>query len=54
MNLPKLSMNGTAPHSEATSEVSDVLKEMLKGGLSLLWRGFEYRTIWRPRAGNSQ
>jgi hypothetical protein len=42
MNHAKLSVNGPGTHPEAANEISELMKEMLKGGLALLWRGFEY------------
>ena len=41
MKLPKRSTVGPA-RRHGGDEIPEVLKEMLKGGLSLLWRGFEY------------
>jgi hypothetical protein len=43
-------MNGSTSNEGAGNHIPDVLKEMLKGGLSLMWRGFEYaRDLDRER-----
>ena len=42
MYRPGLSLNGSASHPEAASEIPDVCQEMLEAGLALLWRGFVY------------
>jgi hypothetical protein len=42
MNRPGPSLNGSASLDGTTNDIPIVLKEMLKGGLALLWRGFEY------------
>jgi hypothetical protein len=42
MNRSGPSLNGSASPDGTTNEIPIVLKELLKGGLALLWRGFEY------------
>lgn len=42
MDRPYLSRNGSSGQGAIGNEISLFLKEMLKGGLSLLWRGSEY------------
>ncbi len=40
--MNRSSLNGASLHAEAVCELPLELKEMLKGGLALLWRSFEY------------
>src|SRR5438067_293599 len=42
MNRPEPTRNGSASCDGSATELPVVLKEMLKGGLALLWRSFEY------------
>ncbi len=42
MNSSNRPLNGTTTANRAKSDVPVVLKEMLKGGLLILWRGCEY------------
>jgi hypothetical protein len=42
MDRHHLSMMGAPPRANADSQIPGLLQDMLKGGLALLWRGFEY------------
>jgi len=42
MNCPISLLSGSPPRDGAAREIPVILKEMLRGGLSLLWRSYQY------------